>query len=96
VARSTLTATRDGDGYILIGEKNWISNRGVADLYALFARIGEAPGAKGLSAFIVTPDLPGFQVAERLETIAPQSLATLRFTVCRVPAGRSTSMPRPC
>jgi acyl-CoA dehydrogenase len=96
VANSTMTATRDGDDYILNGEKTWISNGGIADLYTLFARTGEAPGAKGLSAFIVTPDLPGFEVAERLETIAPHPLATLRFTVRRVPAGRLTSMPRPC
>lgn len=86
VANSTMTATRDGDAYILNGEKTWISNGGIADVYTLFARTGEAPGAKGLSCFIVTPDLPGFEVAERLETIAPHPLATLRFTNCRVPA----------
>lgn len=86
VANSTMTATRDGDAYILNGEKTWISNGGIADVYTLFARTGEAPGAKGLSCFIVTPDLPGFEVAERLETIAPHPLATLRFTDCRVPA----------
>lgn len=86
VANSTMTATRDGDAYILNGEKTWISNGGIADVYTLFARTGEAPGAKGLSCFIVTPDLPGFEVAERLETIAPHPLATLRFTDCRVQA----------
>ena len=86
VANSTMTATRDGDIYVLNGEKTWISNGGIADVYTLFARTGEAPGAKGLSAFIVTPDLPGFEIAERLDTIAPHPLATLRFTDCRVPA----------
>ncbi|MES0880991.1 acyl-CoA dehydrogenase family protein [Roseibium sp. SCP14] len=85
VANSTMTATEDGDDYVLNGEKTWISNGGIADLYTLFARTGEAPGAKGLSAFIVTPDLTGFEVVERLETIAPHPLATLRFTDCRVP-----------
>lgn len=85
VANSTMTATEDGDIYVLNGEKTWISNGGIADLYTLFARTGEAPGAKGLSAFIVTPDLPGFEVVERLETIAPHPLATLRFKDCRVP-----------
>ncbi|MEP2705819.1 MAG: acyl-CoA dehydrogenase family protein [Roseibium sp.] len=85
VANSTMTATDDGDTYLLNGEKTWISNGGIADLYTLFARTGEAPGAKGLSAFIVTPDLPGFEVVERLETIAPHPLATLRFNDCRVP-----------
>ncbi len=86
VANSTMTATRDGDCYVLNGEKTWISNGGIADVYTLFARTGEAPGAKGLSAFIVTPDLPGFEIAERLDTIAPHPLATLRFTDCRIPA----------
>ncbi|WP_422375646.1 acyl-CoA dehydrogenase family protein [Roseibium sp.] len=85
VANSTMTATLDGDAYVLDGEKTWISNGGIADVYTLFARTGEAPGARGLSAFIVTPDLKGFEVVERLETIAPHPLATLRFTGCRVP-----------
>ncbi|WP_428528770.1 acyl-CoA dehydrogenase family protein [Roseibium sp.] len=84
VANSTMTATDDGDSYVLNGEKTWISNGGIADVYTLFARTGEAPGAKGLSAFVVTPDLPGFEVAERLDTIAPHPLATLRLTDCRV------------
>lgn len=93
VANSTMTATRDGDAYILNGEKTWISNGGIADVYTLFARTGEAPGAKGLSCFIVTPDRPGFEVAERLETIAPHPLATLRFTDCRVPASAMIGGP---
>jgi acyl-CoA dehydrogenase len=93
LANSTMTATRDGDDYILNGEKTWISNGGIADVYTLFARTGEAPGAKGLSAFIVTPDLPGFEVAERLNTIAPHPLATLRFTDCRVPASAMIGAP---
>ncbi|TFL19787.1 acyl-CoA dehydrogenase family protein [Jannaschia formosa] len=93
VASSTMTAVRDGDHYVLNGEKTWISNGGIADLYTLFARTGEAPGAKGLSAFLVTPDLPGFEVAERLETIAPHPLATLRFSDCRVPARAMLGAP---
>ena len=86
VAASTMTATRDGDAYILNGEKTWISNGGIADVYTVFARTGEAPGAKGLSAFIVPAGADGFEIAERLETIAPHPLATLRFTDCRIPA----------
>jgi len=93
VANSTMTATRDGDHYVLNGEKTWISNGGIADVYTLFARTGEAPGARGLSCFIVTPDLPGFEVVERLETIAPHPLATLRFTDCRVPAEAMIGAP---
>jgi acyl-CoA dehydrogenase len=86
VANSTMTATRDGNHFVLNGEKTWISNGGIADVYSVFARTGEAPGAKGLSAFIVTPDLDGFEVMERLETIAPHPLATLRFNDVRIPA----------
>jgi acyl-CoA dehydrogenase len=93
VANSTMTATDDGDAFVLNGEKTWISNGGIADLYTLFARTGEAPGAKGLSAFIVTPDLAGFEVTERLETIAPHPLATLRFTDCRVPRSNLIGKP---
>lgn len=85
VANSTMTATECGDYFVLNGEKTWISNGGIADLYTLFARTGEAPGAKGLSAFIVPAGLTGFEVTERLETIAPHPLATLRFTDCRIP-----------
>ncbi|WP_170413414.1 acyl-CoA dehydrogenase family protein [Ruegeria arenilitoris] len=93
VANSTMTAIRDGDHYILNGEKTWISNGGLADVYTLFARTGEAPGAKGLSAFVVTPDLPGFEVAEQLHTIAPHPLATLRFSDTRIPASAMIGAP---
>ena len=93
VANSTMTATRDGDFYVLNGEKTWISNGGIADVYCVFARTGEAPGAKGLSAFIVPADTPGFEIADRLEVIAPHPLATLRFTDCRIPASALLGQP---
>jgi acyl-CoA dehydrogenase len=86
VANSTMTATQDGDSFVLNGEKTWISNGGIADVYTAFARTGEAPGAKGLSAFVVPADTPGLEVTERLRTIAPHPLATLRFADCRIPA----------
>jgi acyl-CoA dehydrogenase len=86
VANITTAARRDGDGYIIDGEKCWISNGGIADLYIVFARTGEAPGARGLSAFIVAGDNPGLLVAERIEVIAPHPLARLTFRDCRVPA----------
>ncbi|MCP5089044.1 MAG: acyl-CoA dehydrogenase [Rhodobacteraceae bacterium] len=86
VANSTMTATPDGNDYVLNGEKTWISNGGIADVYTLFARTGEAPGARGLSAFVLPAGLPGFEVVERLKTIAPHPLAKLRFTDCRIPA----------
>ena len=86
VANSTMTATRDGADYVLNGEKTWISNGGIADVYTLFARTGDGPGARGLSAFVLPAGLPGFEIAERLETIAPHPLARLRFSDCRIPA----------
>ena len=75
-----------GGHYLLHGEKTWISNGGIADVYVVFARSGEAPGARGISAFIVEAGTPGFEIAERIEVIAPHPLARLRFTCCRVPA----------
>ncbi|MEI2384428.1 acyl-CoA dehydrogenase family protein [Breoghania sp. JC706] len=93
VASITLTATRDGDNYVLNGEKTWISNGGIADVYTLFARTGEGEGAKGLSAFIVPADLPGFTIAERLETVAPHPLARLKFEDCRIPASAMLGQP---
>jgi acyl-CoA dehydrogenase len=86
VANIELTARRFGDGYILDGEKTWISNGGIADLYVVFARTGEAPGAKGLSAFLVPSNIPGFSVAERIDVIAPHPLARLKFERATVPA----------
>ena len=88
-----MTATKDGGDFILNGEKTWISNGGIADLYTVFARTGEAPGARGLSAFLVTPDMPGFEVAERLQVIAPHPLARLRFNDVRVPAANMIGAP---
>ena len=91
VANSTMTATLDGADYVLNGEKTWISNGGIADVYTVFARTGDAPGARGLSAFIVPATTAGLSVTERLETIAPHPLATLQFEDCRVPASAMIS-----
>jgi acyl-CoA dehydrogenase len=87
VANIALTAQRYGDGYILDGEKTWISNGGIADFYVVFARTGEGPGAKGLSAFLVPgKKLAGFSIAERIDVIAPHPLARLKFDRVTVPA----------
>src|SRR5690606_14652430 len=75
----------DGDHYVINGEKTWISNGGIADFYTLFVRTGEAPGARGISAFVVDADTPGLEIAERIDVIAPHPLARLRFDNCRVP-----------
>jgi acyl-CoA dehydrogenase len=88
VAAMQCAATEDGDHYILNGEKTWISNGGIADFYVLFARTGEAPGSRGISAFIVDADRAGFEIAERIELIAPHPLARLRLTDCRIPASQ--------
>jgi acyl-CoA dehydrogenase len=93
VANITTAARRDGDAYVLDGEKTWISNGGIADVYVVFARTGEAPGARGLSAFIVEGKNPGLTIAERIETIAPHPLARLRFGQCRVPASAMIGKP---
>jgi alkylation response protein AidB-like acyl-CoA dehydrogenase len=81
-------AHEDGDSYVLNGEKTWISNGGIADFYVVFARTGEAPGARGISAFIVDATTPGLEIAERIEVIAPHPLARLRFSHCRIPASQ--------
>jgi alkylation response protein AidB-like acyl-CoA dehydrogenase len=88
VAAMQCAARLDGDAYVLDGEKTWISNGGIADFYVVFARTGEAPGARGISAFIVDAGTPGFEIAERIDVIAPHPLARLRFEGCRVPASQ--------
>ena len=93
VAAMATSATRDGDDYVLNGEKIYISNGGIADVYTVFARTGEAPGTRGISAFVVFADTPGFVVAERIETIAPHPLALIRFENCRVPAAQMLGSP---
>ncbi|MFI0848496.1 acyl-CoA dehydrogenase family protein [Mesorhizobium sp. IMUNJ 23232] len=93
VANMDMTATRDGDNYVLSGEKTWISNGGIADLYVVFARTGEAPGAKGISCFLVPADTKGLEIAERLEVIAPHPLARLAFNAARVPASAMIGRP---
>jgi len=88
VAAMQCAARREGEHYILDGDKTWISNGGIADYYVVFARTGEAPGSRGLSAFIVEAGTPGLEIAERIQVIAPHPLARLRFTGCRVPAAQ--------
>jgi acyl-CoA dehydrogenase len=83
---SIATAADEADGaWALNGTKTFISNGGIADYYVLFARTGEAPGAKGLSAFLVDRDTPGLDDSERIDVIAPHPLATLKLTDLRLP-----------
>jgi len=93
VAAMACAARAEAGGYVLDGEKTWISNGGIADFYVVFARTGSADdpatkGARGISAFIVDADAPGFSIAERIDVIAPHPLARLRFNGCRIPATR--------
>ena len=85
VAAMQCAARIDGEHAVIDGEKTWISNGGIADFYVVFARTGEAPGSRGISAFIVEADAPGLEIAERIQVIAPHPLARLRFKNCRVP-----------
>jgi acyl-CoA dehydrogenase len=94
VAALATTATPDGTSHVRInGEKTWISNGGIADHYVVFARSGEGPGAKGLSAFVVDAATSGLSVTERIEVIAPHPLATLRFDGVRVPMSNRLGNP---
>lgn len=86
VASLATTLKDAGREMTLSGEKTYISNGGIADFYCVFARTGEAPGARGLSAIVVDADTPGLEIAERIEVMAPHPLARLFFQGCHVPA----------
>ncbi len=83
-ANMSTSAMRDGKDWVLVGEKSYISNGGIADFYVTFARTGEGEGARGLSAFIVPAE--AVTIAERIEVIAPHPLARLRYDNVRIPA----------
>ena len=85
VAAIATTATKMQGGYVLNGEKTYISNGGIADLYVVLARTGEAPGSKGLSAFLVPATAPDLEIVSRIEVIAPHPLAHLRFNNLALP-----------
>jgi acyl-CoA dehydrogenase len=93
VAAIATTATADGNGFRIDGEKTWISNGGIAAHYVVFARTGEGEGARGLSAFLVDAESPGLEIAERLDLMAPHPMARLRFDNCQVPAAHLLGKP---
>jgi len=86
VAETATLARRTSEGWVLDGEKTYISNGGIADIYVVIARTGEAEGARGLSAFLMPADTPGLSVAERIGVMAPHPLARLRLDGVRLPA----------
>jgi alkylation response protein AidB-like acyl-CoA dehydrogenase len=81
-------ARRDGDQWVLDGEKAWITNAGHARWYVVLARTGEA-GARGISAFVVPADAPGFSVGatEHKMGLRSSQTAAIFFNECRIPAG---------
>jgi acyl-CoA dehydrogenase len=95
VAAIQCAARRDGDHYVLDGEKTWISNGGIADFYCVFARTAAAErrpdgttSARGIGAFVVDAGTAGFEVSRRIDVISPHPLATLSFRGCRIPASQ--------
>ena len=91
VGSMTCTAERSGDGYVLDGEKTWISNGGIADFYVVFARLPGTRRSEGICAFIVDAESNGFEVAERIDVMSPHPLARLRMSNCYVPAAQRLS-----
>ena len=92
-AAAKMSATRVQGGFVLNGEKTYISNGGIADVYVVFARTGEAPGAKGLSAFLVDAKTNGIEIAERIDVMAPHPLALIRFNAVEVAEGALIGKP---
>jgi acyl-CoA dehydrogenase len=95
VAAIKCSARREGDAYVLHGQKTWISNGGIADFYCVFARTSPAEHrpdgsvtARGISAFVVDAQTPGFSISKRIDVIAPHPLATIELTECRIPAAQ--------
>jgi len=85
VGNISTVAVAEGDGYVLDGLKTWISNGGIADQYTVIARLGDAPGTRGLACFVVEAGTPGFTVPARVEVMAPHPLGVLKFEHCRIP-----------
>lgn len=90
-ANMATSAMRDGNEWVLVGEKTYISNGGIADFYLTFARTGEGEGSRGLSAFIVPAD--AVQVVERIDAIAAHPLARLKYDNARIPADAIVGEP---
>ena len=92
VAAISTRAVRDGDAWVIDGEKTYISNGTIADVITLFARTSD-DGARGLSAFILPVPTAGLSVAERIEVIAPHPLARLKLDGVRLPASAMIGAP---
>jgi acyl-CoA dehydrogenase len=86
VAATQTVAWRDGDSYVIDGEKTWISNAGIADFYVVFCRLGGTE--RDFVALVVEPGDRGFRVSERISTISPHPLGSLVFNGCKVAGDR--------
>ena len=91
IAAMRTIARREGDSWMIEGEKTWISNAGIADWYVVFCRVDGAD--RKFVALVVEAGDPGFTVTERIEAMAPHPLGTLRFERCRVSAERVVGDP---
>lgn len=82
------TAKLDGNEYILNGTKQWITNGGEADIYAIIAMTDKSKGARGASAFVVEKGTPGFQFGKKEKKMGIRCSSTreLIFDNCRIPA----------
>ena len=79
------TARSTEQGYVIDGQKAWISNAGIADHYVVVCRLA-GPEERSFAVFVVDAENPGLRVSERIDVIAPHPLGTLTFSQCRVPA----------
>jgi len=93
VASMRTTARRDGDGWVLDGEKSFISNAGIADFYTVFAQADPGSGSKGIACFVVPGDAAGLEFAGAQVLSAPHPLGEIRFDGCRVPADACLAGP---
>ncbi|MDI5929681.1 acyl-CoA dehydrogenase family protein [Rhizobium leguminosarum] len=93
VAATRTTAEKRGDRYVINGAKSWISNGGIADHYIVFARTGEADGARGISAFLIDADTPGLRTGPNMDIIAPHPLSELFFEDLEVSASQLLGKP---
>jgi len=91
IAAMKTTARKDGDSWIIDGEKTWISNAGIADFHVVFCRVPDTE--KDFVALVVETGDKGFSVTERIDTIAPHPLGTLKFDNCRVGSDRVVGQP---
>jgi alkylation response protein AidB-like acyl-CoA dehydrogenase len=89
------TAVRDGDEWVLNGGKRFITNAGVAQVYTVFAKTDADAGHKGISAFVVPADAPGFSVGkyEKKMGIKGSTTGELFFDDCRIPAANILGEP---